>query len=322
MNDYLESILDDIFEISENSNKKFAEYYDKIIKAIQNGFAKTDIDVDQFFLYPIGEYDYGTTIEELIPYKIVLEYSCKKSNLTQRINYLKLKAKKKLSMKNQIIFKSMENFENRVFTNFELAQLIENFIKKSKLDAVTTIKQNSVLVRIKENDKTYDFVIMIAYKFQKENESDEEDNKIIFKYKSQNYEMNYEDYLANFEKKQEETLGVYGDIVVLYKYMEFYLLLDDKINYKTHAEFNLYEDLLYNVPNELYSEDLYQSIVNTINYIYNVNIKDLITVDGNKMIKTKLDEDNLTEYKNYIKHTVTTFIKEQIDFLSNVEEDE
>ena len=319
MNDYLDSILDDVFEISENSTKNFNEFYDGIVRAIQNGFAKTDINVDKFFIYPIGEYDYGTTIEELIPYKIVFEYSCKKSKLTQRINYLKLRAKKKLSMKNQIIMKSMEDSTSKVFTNSELAQLIENFIKKSDLEAMTTIKQNSVLIRIKREEKIYDFVVIIAYKFEKEEDLDIEGNNIVFKYKSQTYEMDYEKFITNLETKQEETNGIYLDMIVLYKYMEFYLLLENKVNYKTLTEFNLYENLLYNVPNDLYTEDLYQTTINTLNFIYNANPKNLITVDGGKFAKSKLEEDTFNQQRDYIKHTVTTFIKEQLEILNSEE---
>ena len=85
MDEYFNEILSSIYEIADNSSEHFFEWYDKIVKAIQNGLSQIDIDMEQFCIYPIGEYDCGTNLEELVPFKVVLEYTCEKSKIIQRI---------------------------------------------------------------------------------------------------------------------------------------------------------------------------------------------------------------------------------------------
>lgn len=309
MVEYLEETLNDIYQISENSKNEFNKRYDEIVSALQKGFAQTNIETDYFYLYPVGEYDYGTSLEELAPYKIVFEYTCKKSKLVKKINFLKMKNKKRQSMKNKILMDSIQNDADDVFTNFELAQIIENLLKKSKLSLNTTIKQNSVFVRITENGKIYDFVIIIAYKFENEDNLNNENNSIIFKYKTQNFELNYEKYYQLLDNKMIETNDIFRDMIVLFKYFEFSLLINETINHKTLTEFNLYENLFYNIPNNLFVKNLYDAVINCTNYLSNINVKTLKTVDGKNLINNKSD---LQTYKNLIYlicNNVTLFVK-------------
>ena len=128
MEEYFSEILESVYDISDSSKEQFGIGYDKIIAAIQSGFGKTNINTEDFYIYPIGEYDYGTSIEELVPYKIIFEYSCKKSDLVKKLNYVKLRDKKRLSTKEKLIMQSMQGLTeyDKIFTNEELALTIQD----------------------------------------------------------------------------------------------------------------------------------------------------------------------------------------------------
>ena len=323
MEEYFSEILESVYDISDSSKEQFGIGYDKIIAAIQSGFGKTNINTEDFYIYPIGEYDYGTSIEELVPYKIIFEYSCKKSDLVKKLNYVKLRDKKRLSTKEKLIMQSMQGLTeyDKIFTNEELALTIQDFINAAEVGS-TTIKQNSVFVRLNRGDKVYNYVIIIAYRFLPEKEGEDETSKIHFKYKYQNYELDYQKFQDNFEQKVENTDQYYMDTIVLFKYMEFMLLYEEKINYKTFTEFNLYENLFYNVPDALFANSLTDSIVNSINYLANADIDKFVTVDGQKLIKDKTEKKIYTKYVQYLTLTAQTFYKNLTEALNQEDEDE
>ena len=112
------------------------------------------------------------------------------------------------------------------------------------------------------------------------------------------------------------------DTIVLFKYMEFMLLYEEKINYKTFTEFNLYENLFYNVPDALFANSLTDSIVNSINYLANADIDKFVTVDGQKLIKDKTEKKIYTKYVQYLSLTAQTFYKNLTEALNQEDEDE
>ena len=300
MNDYLKEVLDDIYSIADDSREEFNKGYDKIINILQDSFTRNGIDVSKFYIYPVGEYDYGTSIEDLAPYKIIFEYSCKKEDVVKKINYLKDSGKK--GVKAQLMMRAVTQDVLSTYTNLEIAEMIENIIKSSNFNIGTTIKQNSVFARIIDNEKEYNYVIIVAYKFS-------DDEYLRFKYKGQNVKLNYDKYCENFAKKNDATDGIYADVVVLYKYFEFALLLDEQIDYKTLTEFNLYENLLYNVPNKLFSNDRYLTIKNTVNYLSNVDVEQLKTVDDVCMADNKFEKEILKQYIYKITNNAILFDK-------------
>ena len=321
MEKYFEDILTSVYEISDQSRDKFFNFYNIILKIIQEGIGKTTINPELLSIYPVGEYALNTSIEEVTPFKIIFEYVCKRSELAERIKYLKLKNKKKKSLKDEILMTSASEKKDHVYTNFELAQLIQSIINRANYGFSTTIKQNNLICRMRELDKVYDFVIVVAYRFIKEeNEMDNEiketqlvDN-ILFKYRYENYNMNYTKFLTNFEKKNEDTKGIYNDVIMLFKYMEFDLLINEKVNHKTFTIVNLYENLLYNVPDIMYTDDLLQSVKNCANYLYNVKSEDLKSLDDLPLVNNKTDKVTYREFLKMISSNITKYFKEYKEY--------
>ena len=100
-------------------------------------------------------------------------------------------------------------------------------------------------------------------------------------------EIEYPDLsILNYNKKNKETKGLFEKYVVLFKN----LYLDN--HKKAYIPFELFEIMLYNVPNQLFVSLSTNNLVQILNYIRNKNIKEYLSLD---------EQDNayVSKYKSY-----------------------
>ena len=119
------------------------------------------------------------------------------------------------------------------------------------------------------------------------------DNKLV--------EITYPELmLKNFNKKNKATKDLYRQYVVMFK--NIYLKNSDTQDLPPE----MFETILYNVPNELYTDDKHQSILKVLNYLRNVNMKNFKTIDEQEYVFT-------SEYKSlsvlYAKHVIKVIEK-------------
>ena len=81
--------------------------------------------------------------------------------------------------------------------------------------------------------------------------------------------------IENFKEKDIETNGAYRNTVVIFK--NIYCKAQKIVDYLPSE---IFEIILYNVPNYLFKENINQSIYGIINFIRNNSIKNYLTLDG------------------------------------------
>lgn len=107
--------------------------------------------------------------------------------------------------------------------------------------------------------------------------------------------------LDNFSKKNEDTKGLYRDIIVMFKNI---ILKEDKNTTKLPKE--IIEILLYNAPNGLFKDTSKQTLLSIINYLRNNGIKNYKTID-------EQDDAFASPYRSmspiYVKHILKVIEK-------------
>ena len=122
----------------------------------------------------------------------------------------------------------------------------------------------------------------------------------------------------NLLEKNEKTNGHFFNLIKFFKVIEKELTLINKLEICAGKNLYFYENLLYNIPNELLNNNIYDDFMLSYNYIltkYKQNKLDEF-VDGTNL---KLIDDN---YKLFAKHYITTqdvklVIKNCRNFINN-----
>ena len=106
--------------------------------------------------------------------------------------------------------------------------------------------------------------------------------------------------LKNFNKKNKATKDLYRQFVVIFK--NIYLKNSDANDLPPE----IFETILYNVPNELFTDDKHQTVLKVLNYLRNVNMKYFTTIDEQEYVFS-------SEYKSlsviYAKHVIKVIEK-------------
>jgi hypothetical protein len=112
--------------------------------------------------------------------------------------------------------------------------------------------------------------------------------------------------IKNLNKKDKETNGLYKKYIVLFKNM---FLEQKKAN---NVPFEIFETMLYNVPNDLYADLTGNSIFKIINYLRNKNFKDYVTVDEQDKAFTSVYKSLSIVFAKHIISQIEKFIKKSI----------
>ncbi len=151
--------------------------------------------------------------------------------------------------------------------------------------------------------KNYIYLKFLDYKFclffnaQKASSSE-----VNFNLKGKTYNFNLDLMNKNLLEKNEKTNGHFFNLIKFFKVIEKELTLINKLEICAGKNLYFYENLLYNIPNELLNNNVYDDFMLSYNYIltkYKQNKLDEF-VDGANL---KLIDDN---YKLFAKHYITT----------------
>lgn len=110
----------------------------------------------------------------------------------------------------------------------------------------------------------------------------------------------------NFIKKNEETDGAYLNSILIFKN------IFAKQEKTLTLPFEIFETILYNVPNNLLSTNFTHSALQIINYLRNKSTRDFITLDGQDNAFTSIYRSMSALYARKVINVVSSFIKNNI----------
>ncbi len=109
--------------------------------------------------------------------------------------------------------------------------------------------------------------------------------------------------IINFNNKSKQTNGLFKDYVVMFK--NFYMKQKNEKNLPSE----IFETLLYNVPNEFFENYSTESIYKVINYLRNLSIKDFMSIDEQDFAFTSPYKSFSIIYGNHVIKELEKFIK-------------
>lgn len=196
--------------------------------------------------------------------------------------------------------------KNIVPTIKELSRALYNELSVKLQNVKIHLRKNCIGLRYLD----YKFFIF----FKKSNADEKQSNFII---KSKEYCFNFETLHQNLMQKNLETKGNFFKLVKFFKLVELELMLINKLTFKASNILYFYENLLYNLPNELLNNKLiYDNFIIAINYFNNIDFEELKTADDLILVNDY--------YQLKTKPAITTFdIKETLKqckvFIDNID---
>lgn len=281
-----ESIID-ISKLSLETKENYDIAYDKVKQILE----KINFNDKPIEIFPLGEYLSYTNVANITPYKIGYQIKVNRKDIIAKIKYNELNSKRKLSAKNHFLKNSLQTQVEKVFLNTEIAHKIYQVIKKDYPEMKVISKQNCVLLKLED---IYEFVIIVIYNFN------ETENESIFKYKSQKLEVDMQKYIENFNVKIAKTNELYLYVVQFLKYLEIQFYTNELKQAKAYDKLNYYENVLYNVPDNLFCNNVFDSIINALNYLRNANLKDFKAIDNKNLVKNSNELNFLKQFINYV----------------------
>lgn len=121
--------------------------------------------------------------------------------------------------------------------------------------------------------------------------------------------------LKNIEKKNEETVGLYKKYVLMFKniYLKEFATNKKKksLTYET-LPFEVFESILYNVPNNIFLGLDRQSILFVINYIKNKSMGEFISIDEQESLFFNKNKPMLFTYAKHALNVISNYIRYNI----------
>jgi len=110
----------------------------------------------------------------------------------------------------------------------------------------------------------------------------------------------------NFEQKNKETEGAYLNSILIFKN------IFAKQTKTLSLPFEIFETILYNVPNNLFSTNFTQSALQIINFLRNKSTKDFKTLDGQDNAFSSEFRSMSALYARKVINVVSSFIRYNI----------
>jgi len=121
--------------------------------------------------------------------------------------------------------------------------------------------------------------------------------------------------LKNIEKKNDETNGLYKKYVLMFKKIYLQQFASEKKKKKLTYEtlpFEVFESVLYNVPNNIYTGLDKQSILFVINYIKNKNLSEFVSIDEQNSLFFNKYKPMLFSYAKHALNVISNYIRYNI----------
>lgn len=111
--------------------------------------------------------------------------------------------------------------------------------------------------------------------------------------------------IFNYNIKNRETNGLYSDYVVMFKN---FFKTEKKVK---ELPFEIFETLLYNIPNQFFTDHSQQNILTIINYMRNLSIKQYLSLDEQCCAFTSPYKSFSIIYAGHVINKLSNFIKKQ-----------
>lgn len=246
---------------------------------------------EDLFLYEQDDYTLKTNTFEDITHIFYLE-------INQPNNFKENFIKKNKNVPE--LYLSLQKIKEGIFQSF-----IQTFSDNSLIfmDKYSINVNSNYLINENES-KNYYFKLIpcITYK-NKDNISGVKYYTDDFREVNIEYPINLED---NFYKKNKKTSGAYLDAVLIFKN------IFSKQNRTLILPTEIFETILYNVPNELYSTNFSKSVLQIINYLRNKNIRDYKTIDGQDLAFISSFRSMSPIYAKKVISIISDYIKSNI----------
>lgn len=235
-------------------NYKYYDMMDATITEIINKIMREQIiEQDSISFLLSADHMLGTNLQFTSPITYFVGYKANKAQIA---------ALNKASSLSRRARRLMDNMHHDVITSSTIAKVIFNhlinyFDENTKL----VINNNIIMLNINGEVKVR---IICGYNFTGNMEYDYFNN----------YHYEYcLDLIQNVNQKDDKT-GNFKILTKIVRSIELELNRLGKVNTNYYSNINFLEHLMYNIPNELISGELYESFVNALNYLKNANLKE------------------------------------------------
>lgn len=286
-------LLDKYTKEIKKQNKEVA----KVIKEIDNyffGIIKMGLeyicttmnnDDYNFSIEPCGDYYNNTYYLNLMPVNYLIVYHVKRATVENYLTNKMLQEKYNAKIYNKLIGNTnLPGFPTNEDIALRLYKFIDKFID---LNNKSFCKFGTIRYGLED---AYQVKIAVAYKY--------EDGTYIFTDNNKTITIDFTLVQENLKKKEKETKKSFNEVCALFKGFESELLCHQKIEDILFLKNYFVEELLYNVPSELFLEkDLAVKIDNIVKYLKFINVYKLKMLDDN-LLK---DKARIKFYKLFIK---------------------
>ena len=293
MNKEFLSELFDILDEKQNQNKgEISNTYDVLLDTLMEikDIAFNDLTDGKISIIPYGDFITNTFYDNsLVEFLVVYHTSRNNIDFTVPAKRITKKGKVKLSTYQQIVGSPVNK---GIIQAEEIASKFANYLKGVIApNQKIYCKYNTIMLRINQQLSAK---ITVCY------DADYDKNKLLVRRINTWTYINPNIYLEKIEQKDAETNNKYSKFVKLFKALELELIIAQESKLligKNH----FVENLLYNVPSNLFLDDDLAVLNNIMFYLKNINPKQLKLID--ETYDGLFDENSYFEkryYKQYI----------------------
>lgn len=266
--------------------KEFDEYFFNFLKmAVEYVYTLYEGQGVDFSIEPCGDYFNSTYNLNMSPISYLVVYHVKRADIETYLNNKIIKNKYSSKIFNNII---VNTAVPNVPTNDEVAKQIFKFMNRF-VDIASASYCNFGTIKY-ALEQAFTVKVVVAYKY--------EDGTYVFTDNNKPVVIDFNKVQENIKNKNKETKKEYTKICALFKSFETELLCADKISDILFHKNYFVEELLYNVPNELFEEkNNALKVENIIKHLIRKNLYKLVKLDGEPLT----DKARIKFYRTFIK---------------------
>ena len=285
-----ETFEEQINVLLEKLNALLEEFFTGILEKLPSVSIKLNL---------VGDYSLGSNYQNIEPINIMIEYFVPSEDYQYGEKFEKKGEIGKL-LQNSFNFNGTQN----VPTSETILQSLYNYLALKSINFKVFKRKNAIYLKFFDQI----FVLFIVKKEVASKSSN-------FQLKGINYNFNLEKLNEKLLSKNEETGGKFFDLVKMYKVIENELKLSKNLLVNANRVLYLYENLLYNLPKEIFCNKVVDSLINSLVFIKNTNRENLIDAEGRNLVND--------EYKLFAKSSCTNIdldkiIKQTEFFIKNI----
>lgn len=227
-----------------------------------------------------GDHVLQTNFQTISPLVVFVSLKQKRKDI------LAYKQMQKLKRRAKKLFAPISVITDELVAGLLFTELQNYLETKDKL----YVSKNVIMVNIVNHIK---IKIIVGYNF---------DGSFEYEYIGKQYKENFLEFLEKMDKKDAQTKHFF-DMIRILKSMEIELFNLGYLKDKYFDAYNFVENLVYNVPNELLSDDsFYEAFLKTINYLKNADLTKFVQTDNTPMFEhSKNARYDLIKAKYFIK---------------------